>query len=105
MQFRHGDLSFQSGLAILWGAELQTVLLIIAAGSRNAAPFSAGQQQPGSERGNRSYRISHFADIYAILQIVQSAASTGAKALWIAIVVVLPVIGLIVWFLLGPKAR
>jgi len=46
-----------------------------------------------------------IADIYAVLQIVQSAASTGAKALWIAIVVVLPVIGLIAWFLMGPKPR
>jgi hypothetical protein len=42
------------------------------------------------------------ADIYAILKIAQSAASTGRKALWIALVVVLPVIGLIIWYLLGP---
>lgn len=44
-------------------------------------------------------------DIYAILQIAQSGASTGRKALWIAIVVVLPLLGLIIWFLLGPKPR
>lgn len=42
------------------------------------------------------------ADIYAVIRIVQSGASDGAKALWIAIVVVLPVLGLIVWFLFGP---
>lgn len=45
------------------------------------------------------------ADIYAILQIVQSTGSTGSKALWIALVVLLPVLGLIIWFFLGPKAR
>jgi len=42
------------------------------------------------------------ADIYAILRIVQSAAGDGKKALWIGIVVVLPVLGLIIWYLMGP---
>ena len=42
------------------------------------------------------------ADIYAILKIAQSAASTGKKALWIALVIVLPVLGLIIWYLMGP---
>ena len=45
------------------------------------------------------------ADIYAILQIAQSSGSTGGKALWIALVILLPVLGLIIWFRLGPKAR
>ena len=42
-------------------------------------------------------------DIYAILQIFRSSASDGKKALWIALVLVLPCLGLILWFLLGPK--
>jgi len=42
------------------------------------------------------------ADIYAILRIAQSPAGTGKKALWIALVILLPVIGLIIWYLLGP---
>jgi hypothetical protein len=42
------------------------------------------------------------ADIYAILKIAQSSASTGNKALWIALVLVLPVLGVILWYLLGP---
>jgi hypothetical protein len=42
------------------------------------------------------------ADIYAVLQIAQSSASSAKKALWIAIVVVLPVAGLIIWYLIGP---
>lgn len=44
-------------------------------------------------------------DIYAIVKTVQSGASTGAKVLWIVIVLVLPLIGLILWFLLGPKGN
>lgn len=43
-----------------------------------------------------------IADIYAILKIVKSSASDGKKALWIAIVLVLPVLGLILWYLMGP---
>jgi hypothetical protein len=43
-----------------------------------------------------------IADVYAVLQIAQSAIGNGRKALWIAIVVVLPLLGLIVWYLIGP---
>lgn len=46
-----------------------------------------------------------IADIYAILQIVKSSASDGKKALWIAIVLLLPIVGLIIWFLAGPGGR
>ena len=45
------------------------------------------------------------ADIYAILKIAQSSASTGKKVLWILIVLLFPVIGLIIWFLLGPGGK
>jgi len=43
-----------------------------------------------------------FADIYAILQIAQSNSGTGAKAAWIVAVLLLPVLGLIIWFFFGP---
>lgn len=42
-------------------------------------------------------------DIWAIVNIARSSASTGAKALWIVLVLLLPVIGLILWLLLGPR--
>ena len=44
-----------------------------------------------------------IADIWAILSIAQSGAATGHKALWIVLVLLLPVLGLIIWFLLGPR--
>ena len=43
-----------------------------------------------------------FADIYAILKIFQSSAGNGVKAAWIVAVLLLPLLGLIVWFLFGP---
>jgi succinate dehydrogenase/fumarate reductase cytochrome b subunit len=44
-----------------------------------------------------------IADIWAILNIVQSPATTGKKLLWILIILLLPVVGLIVWWFLGPR--
>lgn len=43
-----------------------------------------------------------IADIYAILKIAQSSAGDGKKALWIAIVILLPLLGVIIWYLMGP---
>ncbi|MES9960923.1 MAG: PLD nuclease N-terminal domain-containing protein [Sedimenticola sp.] len=44
-----------------------------------------------------------IADIYAIIKIAQSASSTLSKAVWIVVVLFFPVVGLIIWFLMGPK--
>lgn len=44
-----------------------------------------------------------IANIWAIVKIVQSNATTGMKVLWILIILILPVLGLIIWFLAGPK--
>ncbi len=43
-------------------------------------------------------------DVWAILQVVSSNESTGLKVFWIVLILVLPVIGLIAWFLAGPRA-
>ena len=43
-------------------------------------------------------------DVWAILNIAQSSASNEKKALWIVLVVVLPLLGLILWYFLGPKS-
>ena len=44
------------------------------------------------------------ADIWAIVNVFQSRTTTGKKVLWIVLVLVLPLIGLILWFLAGPKS-
>jgi hypothetical protein len=44
------------------------------------------------------------ADVWAILNIVQSTESAGTKALWVVLVLVLPVLGLIIWYFAGPKS-
>ena len=42
-------------------------------------------------------------DIWAIINIIQSAADTGRKVLWTVLVVLLPVVGLILWYFLGTR--
>lgn len=45
------------------------------------------------------------ADIWAIVNIVQSGTTTGKKVLWTVLVILLPVLGFIIWFFAGPKSR
>jgi Phospholipase_D-nuclease N-terminal len=45
-----------------------------------------------------------IADIWAILNVVQSRESNGTKAVWVVLILVLPVIGLVVWYFAGPKS-
>ena len=42
-----------------------------------------------------------IADIWAILPIIQSSSTTGKK-LWILIILFLPLLGVIIWWLAGP---
>ncbi len=42
--------------------------------------------------------------IWAIIHVVQSRSSTGAKVLWVLLLLFLPLIGFIVWLIAGPRA-
>ena len=43
-------------------------------------------------------------DIWAIINIFQSPVSRVKKLIWAVAVVVLPLLGLILWYFLGPRA-
>ena len=43
--------------------------------------------------------------IWAIIQTVQSPATPGVKLLWTVLLIILPVLGLILWAFLGPRAK
>ncbi len=43
-------------------------------------------------------------DIWALISIVGSGASTGRKVLWALLVVLLPLVGFIVWLIAGPRS-
>jgi hypothetical protein len=43
-------------------------------------------------------------DIWAIVSVVGSRSSTGKKVLWILLVLFLPIVGFVIWLLIGPRA-
>ncbi|MGI4836062.1 MAG: PLDc N-terminal domain-containing protein [Janthinobacterium lividum] len=44
-------------------------------------------------------------DIWAILNVIKSGAEIGAKVLWILLIILLPVLGLIIWAIAGPRGN
>jgi hypothetical protein len=46
-----------------------------------------------------------IADIYAIVMILQSSSKTIEKVIWALLVFLLPLIGLIIWYLAGPGKK
>jgi hypothetical protein len=46
-----------------------------------------------------------IADIYAIVMILQSSAKGIEKLIWFLVVLLLPLIGLIVWYFAGPGKK
>lgn len=45
-----------------------------------------------------------IADIWAVVNVVQSRASTGWKVFWIVLILLLPLLGLIIWLIAGPRS-
>ncbi len=49
------------------------------------------------------FALIHLAIVvYALVQIFGSSADTANKILWIVIVGLFPLVGLIIWFFIGP---
>jgi len=44
-------------------------------------------------------------DIWAIASIFSSNVETSKKILWILLVLLLPLIGFLIWFFVGPKGK
>lgn len=44
-------------------------------------------------------------DIWAIVSILGSGTTTGAKVLWVLLILILPLIGFIIWLVAGPRGR
>lgn len=44
-------------------------------------------------------------DVWAIINIFQSPVSNEKKLIWIVAVALLPVLGLILWYFLGPRGK
>lgn len=44
-------------------------------------------------------------DVWALINIFQSSVSNEKKLIWAIAVLLLPLLGLILWFFLGPRDR
>lgn len=44
-------------------------------------------------------------DIWAIISIVRSDSTAGKKVLWVLLIIILPVLGLIIWGIMGPRGN
>ena len=41
-------------------------------------------------------------DIIALVKLLQSGADTGTKILWALLIILLPILGMVLYFLMGP---
>lgn len=57
----------------------------------------------GFEVGGLLGLLVLVADGWAILNVLGSGSSLPAKLLWVVVILALPVVGLIVWLLAGPR--
>jgi len=44
-----------------------------------------------------------LADIYAIIQTIKSGADGLAKTVWVVLIIMMPVLGLLIWLIAGPR--
>lgn len=48
--------------------------------------------------------IIFILDIVAIVKILGSGASAVKKLIWVLVIIVLPLVGLIIWWFAGPRS-
>lgn len=63
----------------------------------------AGINLMGIEVGGLFGLIVLVLDVWAVIKVVGSSAGTGAKVFWVVLILLLPILGVILWFLFGPK--
>lgn len=44
-------------------------------------------------------------DVWAIINVLKSSAETGMKIIWVLLIILLPVLGLIIWAIAGPRGN
>ena len=44
-------------------------------------------------------------DLVALVSLLKSGADTGSKILWVLLIIFLPLVGMILYFLMGPGRR
>jgi hypothetical protein len=58
----------------------------------------------GIEFGGIFGLVILIADIWAIVNVADSYAGTGAKVVWILLILILPLLGFVIWLIAGPRS-
>lgn len=58
----------------------------------------------GVETGGLFALLILIADLWAVANVLGSRASLPGKVLWVLAILVLPLLGLLVWLVAGPRA-
>lgn len=64
---------------------------------------TVGMNLMGIEVGGLFGLIVLVLNVWAIIKVIGSSAGTGAKVFWVVLILLLPILGVIIWFLFGPK--
>ena len=67
-------------------------------------PHHPRREQWAFEFGGLLGLVILIADIWAIIQVFNSSVSTAAKLGW-TLFIVLPILGLVIWFFIRPRPR
>jgi hypothetical protein len=49
--------------------------------------------------------IALLLTIWALVALLQSNINSGEKLIWVLVVILLPVIGFLIWYLMGPGSK
>jgi hypothetical protein len=82
-----------------WRTDLRLAIL---AAALSAAACTPMPMHFGPTHGLVSLVVLVF-DIIAIIQVVQSGLSGTVKLLWVLVILFLPLIGMLLWFILGKR--
>jgi hypothetical protein len=63
------------------------------------------REEKAMELSQLAALIILVADIYAIVMVLQSSARSIEKLLWVLVILLLPLIGLVIWFFAGPGKK
>ena len=44
-------------------------------------------------------------DVWAIISVLKSSADVSIKIIWVLVILILPLLGLVIWAIAGPKGN
>lgn len=58
----------------------------------------------GIKTGGLLGLIILIADVFALVHVLSSGSSVGAKVAWSVLILIFPILGFLIWLLFGPRA-